>query len=71
MSEEEKDYDYDIPKNKLVEIIDSCLCVITTLTDLDSMAAKEDADDILALRKHSYKVIYAAQRKMLKQIKSD
>lgn len=67
----EENQEEEVQRYELVEIIDNCLCVITTLSELDSMAAKEDYDDITALRKHSYKVIYAAQRKMLKQIKSD
>jgi len=72
MSEEQETPEEESPlmRHELVDIVDSCVYVIQTLSDLDSAAAMEDKDDILALRKHSYKVIYAAQRKMLQQIKT-
>lgn len=73
MSEEINDtpeQDEPLMQHELCEIIDSAVYVIQTLADLDSVAVNEDKDDIVALRKHTYKVIYAAQRKILQKIKA-
>ena len=67
MSEEIKPEDFPVPQNELVEIIDSSIYVLQSLADLDVI---EDKEDITALRKHSYKLIYAAQRKLLQVIKA-
>jgi len=71
MSEETTTPEEESPlmRHELVETIDSCVYVIQALSELDSSAVAEDKEDIVALRKHSYKVIYAAQRKLLQFIK--
>jgi hypothetical protein len=58
-----------LSKLELVEIIDSAVYVIQSLSELDGVVFIEDKEDILAIRKQSYKVIYAAQRKIIQQIK--
>ena len=67
MSEEIKPEDFPVPQNELCEIIDSAIYVLQSLDEFDKV---EDAEDITLLRKHSYKLIYAAQRKLLQVIKA-
>lgn len=73
MSDEENKPEEDnieaLSKLELVEIIDSAVYVIQSLSELDGVVFIEDKEDILAIRKQSYKVIYAAQRKIIQQIK--
>ncbi len=66
MSEEIKEEDFPLPHKELTDIIDSGIYVIQSLEELDIL---EDKEDIALLRKHSYKLIYAAQRKLLQVIK--
>jgi len=69
MSEDQLDENI-LPKHELLEVIDSCIYVISTLSELDANLM-EDKEDAFALRKHSYKLAYAAQRKLLQYIKAD
>lgn len=69
MSEKLKDENV-LPKHELLEVIDSCIYVISTLSELDTNLT-EDKEDAITLRKHSYKLAYAAQRKLLQYIKAD
>ena len=68
MSEETEPIE-PLMRHELVEFVDSCIFVIQTLNEIDSLAALEDKDDIATLRKNSYKTIYAIQRAMLKMVK--
>ena len=59
MSEETEEQKEPLMHHELVEFVDSCIFVIQTLNEIDSLAALEDKDDIATLRKHSYKTIYS------------
>ena len=59
-----------IPENDLLQIIDSSLAVLATLFDIKSEPTYQDeTDDINTVKKNTFRIIYAAQRKLLKQIK--
>jgi len=59
-----------IPENDLLQIIDSSLSVLATLFDIKSEPTYPDeTDDINTVKKNTSRIIYAAQRKLLKQIK--
>jgi hypothetical protein len=59
-----------IPENDLLQIIDSSLAVLATLFDIKSDPTYPDEqEDINTVKKNTFRIIYAAQRKLLKQIK--
>ena len=59
-----------LPDNDLLQIIDSSLAVLATLFDIKSEPTYPDEqEDINTVKKNTFRIIYAAQRKLLKQIK--
>jgi hypothetical protein len=59
-----------IPENDLLQTIDSSLAVLATLFDIKSEPTYPDEqEDINTVKKNTFRIIYAAQRKLLKQIK--
>jgi hypothetical protein len=59
-----------MPENDLLQIIDSSLAVLATLFDIKSETTYPDEqEDINTVKKNTFRIIYAAQRKLLKQIK--
>ena len=58
------------PENDLLQLIDSSLAVLATLFDINSEPTYTDEqEDINTVKKNTFRIIYAAQRKLLKQIK--
>jgi hypothetical protein len=60
---------FEIPKHELVEIIDSCLQVVATLSEIETNTYDEEAEDKNTVKRNTYRIIFAAQRKLLKTIK--
>ena len=56
-------------KHELVEIIDSSLQVLATLDELASESYGDEKADIVTVKSTTYRIIFAAQRKLLKLIK--
>lgn len=71
MSEEVKDQ-WEWSENELLQIIDSSLSVLSTLselTDAEYRTYDDELEDINIVKKNTFKIIFAAQRKLNKYIK--
>ena len=64
-----EDEEIEYFENELVEIIDSSLSVIATLSDIESRTYDDELEDMNTVKRNTYRIIYAAQKKLLKQIK--
>lgn len=73
MSEEAQVQDFrEWTENELLQIIDSSLSVISTLaelTDAEFRTYDEELDDMNTVKKNTFRIIFAAQRKLQKYIK--
>jgi hypothetical protein len=66
---EDIDYTERSGDNELVNIIDSSLSVIATLSDVEDRTYDEELEDINTVKRNTYRIIFAAQRKLLSYIK--
>lgn len=66
---EDIDYTERSGDNELVNIIDSSLSVIATLSDVEDRTYDEELEDINTVKRNTYRIIFAAQRKLLNYIK--
>lgn len=73
MSEEPQIQDFrEWTENELLEIIDSSLSVLSTLaelTDAEYRTYDDELEDINTVKKNTFRIIFAAQRKLNKYIK--
>lgn len=73
MSEELQVQDFrEWTENELLQIIDSSLSVISTLaelTDPEFRTYDQELDDMNTVKKNTFRIIFAAQRKLQKYIK--
>ena len=69
MSTEDEQAKELFEKHDLVEVIDSSLSVIATLSDIETNTYDEEAEDKNTVKRNTYRIIFAAQRKLLKTIK--
>lgn len=73
MSEEMQVPDFrEWNENELLQIIDSSLSVLSTLaelTDAEYRTYDDELDDINTVKKNTFRIIFAAQRKLNKYIK--
>ena len=69
---EEKNELEQLFENELVQVIDSSLAVLVTLSELppESISYDEERSDIDTVKRNTYRIIFAAQRKLLKTIKT-
>jgi len=58
------------PENELLQTIETCLSVLVTLSEIEEKNYDEEVEDIIKVKVQSYRVIYAAQAKLLKDIKN-
>ena len=62
--------DIGVFQNETCEIIQTSLSILATLSDTDSNNHyDEEVEDIIKVKTITYKVIIAAQQKLLKQVK--
>lgn len=57
-------------KNELLNIIESCLSILVTLSEIEEKNYDEEVEDIIKVKVRTYKVISMAQDKLMKQIKT-
>lgn len=73
MSEEVQLHDFrEWTENELLQIIDSSLSVISTLAELSDQEYRtydEELNDINTVKRNTFRIIFAAQRKLQKYIK--
>jgi len=73
MSEDSQIHDFrEWTENELLQIIDSSLSVLSTLaelTDSEYRTYDDELDDINTVKKNTFRIIFAAQRKLNKYIK--
>jgi len=73
MSEEMQIQDFrEWTENELLQIIDSSLSVLSTLaelTDSEYRTYDDELEDINTVKKNTFRIIFAAQRKLNKYIK--
>ena len=73
MSEEPQIQDFrEWTENELLQIIDSSLSVLSTLaelTDSEYRTYDDELEDINTVKKNTFRIIFAAQRKLNKYIK--
>lgn len=73
MSEDPQIQDFrEWTENELLEIIDSSLSVLSTLaelTDAEYRTYDDELEDINTVKKNTFRIIFAAQRKLNKYIK--
>ena len=73
MSEEMQIQDFrEWTENELLQIIDSSLSVLSTLaelTDTEYRTYDDELEDINTVKKNTFRIIFAAQRKLNKYIK--
>jgi hypothetical protein len=61
------DQDYS---NELLNIIECCLSVLVTLSEMEEKSYDEETEDIIKVKVRTYKIILQAEDKLFKQIKS-
>lgn len=61
----EQDY-----SNELLNIIECCLSVLVTLSEMEEKSYDEETEDIIKVKVRTYKIILQAEDKLFKQIKS-
>ena len=73
MNEESQIQDFrEWTENELLQIIDSSLSVLSTLaelTDSEYRTYDDELEDINTVKKNTFRIIFAAQRKLNKYIK--
>ena len=73
MSEDSQIHDFrEWTENELLQIIDSSLSVLSTLaelTDSEYRTYDDELEDINTVKKNTFRIIFAAQRKLNKYIK--
>jgi len=73
MSEESQIQEFrEWTENELLQIIDSSLSVLSTLaelTDAEYRTYDDELEDINTVKKNTFRIIFAAQRKLNKYIK--
>lgn len=57
-------------RNELLDILESCLSILVTVSDIEDKNYDEEVEDIIKVKSRTYKVIFAVQDKLMKQIKS-
>jgi hypothetical protein len=67
---EEQVEEYGPYRNELAEIIDTCLSALVTLSEIDDKTYDQEIEDIIKVKSQTYRLIYCAQAKLLKDIKS-
>jgi hypothetical protein len=54
----------------LLSIIECCLSVLVTLSDMEEKSYDEEVEDIIKVKVRTYKIILQAEDKLFKQIKN-
>jgi hypothetical protein len=57
-------------RNELLNIIESCLSILVTVSEIEEKNYDEEVEDIIKVKSKTYKVILFAQDKLIKQIKN-
>lgn len=57
-------------RNELLNIIESCLSILVTVSEIEEKNYDEEVEDIIKVKSRTYKVILFAQDKLIKQIKN-
>jgi len=57
-------------RNELLDILESCLSILVTVSEIEDKNYDEEVEDIIKVKSRTYKVILAVQDKLMKQIKS-
>jgi hypothetical protein len=61
--------DIGVFQNEMCEIIETCLSVLVTLSEIDANTYDSEQEHIIKVKTQAYSVIHAAQAKLLKDIK--
>lgn len=56
--------------NDILNIIECCLSILVTLSEIEDKNYDEEVEDIIKVKSRTYRVILLAQDKLMKQIKN-